>query len=108
MLSRRDVIMGALAAPASCPRLAQAQTTPTMPSGNAPPAILHLRRRTIEVNGRPASVFGIRQPNGTPGLTTEVGQRFRVRVENTIDEPSLIHWHGLAPPWQQDSVPGIS
>ena len=23
-------------------------------------------------------------------------------------EPSLIHWHGLTPPWQQDGVPGIS
>jgi FtsP/CotA-like multicopper oxidase with cupredoxin domain len=23
-------------------------------------------------------------------------------VENKIGEPSLIHWHGLTPPWQQD------
>lgn len=22
--------------------------------------------------------------------------------------PSLIHWHGLTPPWQQDGVPGVS
>jgi FtsP/CotA-like multicopper oxidase with cupredoxin domain len=34
-----------------------------------------------------------------------VGSPFRVRVENRIDEPSLIHWHGLTPPWQQDGVP---
>jgi FtsP/CotA-like multicopper oxidase with cupredoxin domain len=31
-----------------------------------------------------------------------------VRVDNKIDEPSLIHWHGLTPPWQQDGVPGVS
>jgi FtsP/CotA-like multicopper oxidase with cupredoxin domain len=37
-----------------------------------------------------------------------VGERFRVRVENTLNEPSLIHWHGLTPPWQQDGVPGVS
>jgi FtsP/CotA-like multicopper oxidase with cupredoxin domain len=37
-----------------------------------------------------------------------VDQRFSVRVENRIGEPSLIHWHGLTPPWQQDGVPGIS
>ena len=36
------------------------------------------------------------------------GKPFRVRVENRIDQPSLIHWHGLTPPWQQDGVPGIS
>jgi len=68
MLSRRDVIMGALAASASCPRLAHTQIAPTMPGGNAPPTTLRLQRRTLEMNGRPASVFGIRQPNGTPGL----------------------------------------
>ena len=37
-----------------------------------------------------------------------MGKPFRVRVENGIDEPSLIHWHGLTPPWRQDGVPGIS
>ena len=31
-----------------------------------------------------------------------------MRVENGVDEPSLIHWHGLTPPWRQDGVPGIS
>ena len=39
---------------------------------------------------------------------TRSGARFRVRVENKIGEPSLIHWHGLTPPWQQDGVPGVS
>ena len=74
----------------------------------AAPTILRLERRDIEVNGKTASVYGIRQPNGTFGITTEVGKPFRVRVENGIDEPSLIHWHGLTPPWRQDGVPGIS
>jgi FtsP/CotA-like multicopper oxidase with cupredoxin domain len=70
--------------------------------------VLRLERRVIEVNGKPASVYGIRQPNGTSGIATKIGNRFYVRVENGIGVPSLIHWHGLAPPWQQDGVPGIS
>jgi FtsP/CotA-like multicopper oxidase with cupredoxin domain len=41
-------------------------------------------------------------------LRPRVGEPFRVRVENGIGEPSLIHWHGLTPPWRQDGVPGIS
>src|SRR5712691_1995951 len=102
MLSRRTVIVGALTASASVRPIAQAQN-PT-----AGGTVLHLQRRSIEVNGKPASVFGIRQPDGTFGITTDVGRPFRVRVENRIDEPSLIHWHGLTPPWQQDGVPGIS
>ena len=72
------------------------------------PTILRLQRRSIEVNGKPASVFGIRQPDGAFGLVTDVDNPFRVRVENDIDQPSLIHWHGLTPPWRQDGVPGIS
>jgi FtsP/CotA-like multicopper oxidase with cupredoxin domain len=70
--------------------------------------VLQLQRRSVEVNGKAASVFGIRQPDGTLGITTEVGRPFRVRVENKIGQPSLIHWHGLTPPWRQDGVPGIS
>ncbi len=73
-----------------------------------PATVLQLQRRNIEVNGKPASVFGIRQPDGTYGISTEVGKPFRVRVVNQIDQPSLIHWHGLAPPWQQDGVPSVS
>jgi FtsP/CotA-like multicopper oxidase with cupredoxin domain len=72
------------------------------------PTVLRLQRRTIEVNGKSASVFGIMQPDGTHGIVTEIGKPFRVRVENGIDAPSLIHWHGLTPPWQQDGVPGVS
>src|SRR6516165_8739544 len=107
MLSRRMVMMGALAASAGLPAVTQAQNPRT--GGDAGPrTILRLQRRNIEVNGKPASVYGIQQPDGTFGITTDVGKPFRVRVENGIDEPSLIHWHGLTPPWQQDGVPGIS
>src|SRR5215472_454807 len=110
MLSRRSVIVGALAASTSFPSIAQAQSPPGGGSeGNAPQrTILQLQRRNIVVNGKPASVYGIRQPDGTFGITTDVGKPFRVRVENKIDEPSLIHWHGLTAPWRQDGVPGIS
>jgi FtsP/CotA-like multicopper oxidase with cupredoxin domain len=110
MLSRRSVIVGALAASASFRSIAQAQNPPGGGAeGTAPPrTILQLQRRNIVVNGKPASVYGIRHPGGTFGITTDVGKPFRVRVENKIDEPSLIHWHGLTPPWQQDGVPGIS
>ena len=64
---------------------------PATATGDETPAtILQLRRRGIEVNGRSASVFGIHQPDGTAGITTSVGDRFRVRVENQIDAPSRL------------------
>ena len=101
MLTRRTVITGVLAASAGIRSIALAQNPPPpTPDGSAPPrTILQLQRRNIEVNGKPASVYGIRQPDGTFGLTTDVGKPFSVRVDNGIAEPSLIHWHGLTPPW---------
>ena len=100
MLSRRAVLAGGAAALATPPLIARAQT--------APPTVLKIASREIVVNGKSASVYGISQPDGTFGLTTDVGKPFRVRVENGLDKPSLIHWHGLTPPWRQDGVPGIS
>jgi FtsP/CotA-like multicopper oxidase with cupredoxin domain len=109
MLSRRALIAGGAAALAGAPIAGRAQTSPAnMPADASPPTVLRLQRRVIEVNGKPASVFGIRQADGAYGLVTDVGKSFRVRVENDIDQPSLVHWHGLAPPWRQDGVPGIS
>ena len=103
MLSRRAFLVSAAAASAGT-TLARAQPN----AEKAPPTVLRIERRSIEVNGKATSVLGVRQPDGTFGIRTEVGKRFRVHLENMIEEPSLIHWHGLTPPWQQDGVPGVS
>lgn len=72
------------------------------------PDTLRVYRRTIEVNGKPAQRLAIAQADGTPGLAGEKGGRFRVGLVNELDEPTLIHWHGLTPPSEQDGVPGLS
>ena len=61
-------------------------------------------RRTIDVLGKAASVFGIRQADGTPGLTLEAGVRFQVDVVNNAGEDVIIHWHGQKPLYNQDGV----
>jgi FtsP/CotA-like multicopper oxidase with cupredoxin domain len=70
------------------------------------PTVLRAATRTIEVNGKPARVFGLLQPDGKSGLILPAG-RFRVRLENQIDAPTLVHWHGLKPPYGQDGVPDL-
>jgi FtsP/CotA-like multicopper oxidase with cupredoxin domain len=77
-------------------------------AAEAAPTVLRVGTRTIDVRGNSAKIFGIRQPDGTAGIFTTVGARFRVRLENELGEPTLIHWHGLSPPYQQDGVPGVS
>ncbi len=73
-----------------------------------PPIQLDPQTRTIEVNGKAASVLGIMQPDGRQGLSIDVTEPFRVEVRNRLDRVSLIHWHGLAPPFRQDGVPYVS
>jgi FtsP/CotA-like multicopper oxidase with cupredoxin domain len=65
---------------------------------------LTAERRVLDVNGRPASVFGIRQVNGTAGVVLDPGQRFAVNLVNRSREPTIIHWHGQTPPVRQDGV----
>jgi FtsP/CotA-like multicopper oxidase with cupredoxin domain len=65
---------------------------------------LTAERRILDVNGRPASVFGIRQANGTAGVVLDPGQRFAVNLVNRSGEPTIIHWHGQTPPVRQDGV----
>jgi FtsP/CotA-like multicopper oxidase with cupredoxin domain len=73
--------------------LAQAATT------------LTISRRTLEVKGRAASVFGILQSDGASGLTIEPGDAFRVNLVNNAGEGTLVHWHGQRPPYLQDGFP---
>ncbi|HEX3369832.1 MAG TPA: multicopper oxidase family protein [Candidatus Cybelea sp.] len=63
---------------------------------------------TVEVAGRTVERLDILQPNGTRGIETVLGARFRVQLVNRIRRPTLIHWHGLTPPPHQDGVPIVS
>jgi FtsP/CotA-like multicopper oxidase with cupredoxin domain len=67
---------------------------------------LRVTKRAIEVNGKPASVFGLEQPDGSRGLRFRAGERFNVLLENATTEDTILHWHGLTPPWQSDGVGG--
>lgn len=93
-LSRRQLLAAATAALAA-PRLALAE---------APALVLTAGTRTIDVLGKPARVFGLTGPDGRQGLTLDPGQRCRLRLDNRLDVPTIIHWHGQTPPPDQDGV----
>lgn len=101
-MKRRDFLKGALAgaaglaAPAFSFRPAFAGQSGAQPLG--------ISRRTIEVNGKAASVFGLQRADGAPGLRLRAGEAFNVLLRNETAEPTIIHWHGLTPPWPSDGV----
>ncbi len=74
-------------------------------AATAPAATLRVIKRVIDVDGKSASVFGLLGPDARPGLSLTAGDRFNVRVMNETNEETIIHWHGLTPPWTPDGVP---
>lgn len=68
------------------------------------PTKLLIDRRILEVLGRAAPVYGIRQINGTSGIFLGPGQPFIADLENRLAEDTIIHWHGQTPPYPQDGV----
>jgi len=74
------------------------------PARAAEPMVLRAARRTLEVKGRAASVYGLTQADGSSGVFLDPDQRFLVQLVNGLDEPTIIHWHGQAPPANQDGV----
>lgn len=103
-ISRRQFLASTVAAgaagvvlPLIYPRAVQA----------ASPSVIRADTRIIEVAGRAAKVFGLVQPDGTPGLVTSAANDFQVRLENRLNASTLIHWHGLTPPFGQDGVPDL-
>lgn len=100
-LSRRRLLAAGVAA---------AIAAPFARVGHAHPGATQLRaaRRVIEVNGKAADVFGLVQLDGWHGIVADAGQRFHVQLVNGLAERTLVHWHGLTPPSDQDGVPELS
>lgn len=71
------------------------------------PLKLAVVSRTIEVNGRAATVFGLTGPDDKPGLTLAADETVEVDLENALSEETMVHWHGLLPAWDQDGVPDM-
>ena len=102
-VDRRSFLLGsATAAGAAC--LASAPPWASRAMAAAAPTTLTIERRTIEVKGRAASAFGIRQPNGISGLVLDPEQPFHIDLFNGIGEDTIVHWHGQKPPYRQDGV----
>jgi FtsP/CotA-like multicopper oxidase with cupredoxin domain len=80
-------------------------------AGNPQPSeatTLQATSRTLEINGKAATLMGLEQANGKNGLSFMVDQPFNVLLENKLSVPTAIHWHGLHPPNNQDGVPGLT
>ena len=62
----------------------------------------------FSVGGRSGHAVTLNGVLPAPLVRLREGQNVRIHVENTLDEDTSIHWHGLIVPFQMDGVPGVS
>lgn len=96
-MKRRDFLAGAVA-------LAGGAAFGLPAPARAAARALTISTRSLDVNGRAATVYGITGPDGRPGLAFAPGDAFRVDLANRLTEDTIVHWHGLTPPIDQDGV----
>ncbi|MBN2974162.1 MULTISPECIES: copper resistance system multicopper oxidase [Sphingomonadaceae] len=69
---------------------------------------LKIARSRYMVGGRAGNAITLNGVLPAPLIRLKEGQNVRLHVENSLDEDSSIHWHGLILPFQMDGVPGVS
>jgi len=62
----------------------------------------------VNVTGRERTAIVVNDSLPAPVLRWREGDTVTLRVTNTLDEPTSIHWHGLLVPAAMDGVPGLS
>jgi FtsP/CotA-like multicopper oxidase with cupredoxin domain len=70
--------------------------------------VLLIKKHPITVDGKTTQLFRIEQPDGTWGYQGIKGEFFDAIVKNTTDKPTVVHWHGLIVPNNQDGVPYVT
>src|SRR5882757_774554 len=104
LLTRRQVFASGVAA-AGTIAFMPALRAAAAPEPGAGRISLTAGNRILDVNGKPAPVFGLFSPNGKPGIVLAPGERFNVDLVNRAGTSTIIHWHGQLPPWTQDGFP---
>src|SRR3984893_17378104 len=103
-LPRRQILASSVAIAGAMPFLTKERAA-AAPEPRAAGVRLTAGTRTLAVNGKPARVFGLIGPNGTPGITLSPGEPFHVDLVNQAGTSTIVHWHGQLPPWKQDGFP---
>ncbi len=110
---RRFLAGGAAAAGAAAITPAWAQSlskgiAPAIPTVSGSDIALTIGNVAVRVDGKVSRAVGI---NGTvpgPLVRLKQGEKVRLRVTNSLDADSSIHWHGVLVPFAMDGVPGVS
>ncbi|MBA3669242.1 MAG: copper resistance system multicopper oxidase [Sphingomonas sp.] len=79
-----------------------------LPTVSGTDIALTIGKVAVRVDGKVSRAVGVNGTVPAPLVRLKQGQKVRLRVTNTLDEDSSIHWHGLLVPFAMDGVPGVS
>ncbi len=105
--SRRAFLAGALGSVA----LLAAVRWPALAADGAGEFALETAPAEAQIAPSPEPATRIWAFNGAlpgPELRVRQGERLRVTVTNTLDEPTTVHWHGIRLPNAMDGVPYLT
>ncbi|MPZ20776.1 MAG: copper resistance system multicopper oxidase [Luteitalea sp.] len=114
-LSRRTFVKGLAAAGAATSAgilrsvawaEAQSRSAPAVLSGAG--FDLRIGETTANITGKSRTAVTINGSIPGPTLRWREGDTVTLRVANTLDEDTSIHWHGILLPANMDGVPGLS
>lgn len=69
---------------------------------------LSVGQSQVNFTGKTRTAVTVNGSFPAPILQFEEGQTVTIRVKNTLNQDTSIHWHGLILPSEMDGVPGIS
>jgi CopA family copper-resistance protein len=101
---------GAAAALGVWPRSARAFRSERSPWGElrGHEFALRIGETPMNLTGAPRTAVTVNGSLPAPTLRWKEGDTVTVRVSNTLDGMSSIHWHGIVLPANMDGVPGLS
>lgn len=64
--------------------------------------------KTVDFAGKKVQAIAVNNQIPAPTLHFKEGDHVVINVFNHLNEPTIIHWHGIILPWQMDGVEGVS
>ncbi|MBT3366842.1 MAG: multicopper oxidase domain-containing protein, partial [Nitrospina sp.] len=69
---------------------------------------LNISYKTLNVTGKDVKAMSLNDSIPGPTLRFREGDTARIRLKNSMDVPTSVHWHGILLPYRQDGVPYVT
>lgn len=69
---------------------------------------LEIKKQEVFITGKAVEAITINDQIPGPTLNFKEGEDVEIRVKNSMDEKTSIHWHGILLPGNMDGVPGLN